>query len=114
MPVISKSPGDSMRMPSCLQKCGTIKSGLLKLGKNDFLPAIVRHTEEEMERRNWIQVKLHLEALTAADRDRSGAVGVGDVGVVGERIGHVERSIYGWGVGGSSVGGWSVRGLAIR
>src|ERR1700686_1205957 len=46
-----------------------------------------------MKRGNWIEVNVDLQALTAADRNRRGAIGFGDVGVIGEGIGHVERSI---------------------
>src|ERR1700752_499422 len=50
-----------------------------------------------MKRGNWTQVNVDLQALTAADRNRRGTIGFGDIRVVGEGIGHVERSIENFG-----------------
>jgi hypothetical protein len=49
--------------------------------------------KKEMEGRNWIQVNIYLYAFAATDRNRRCAICIGDVGIVCDRIGHIQRAI---------------------
>jgi len=66
---------------------------LLEPRKNISPVAVIVHSEKQMQSGNGIQMNLDLQALAAADGNGSRAVSVGNVGIVGDGIGDVERSI---------------------